>query len=724
MQKLYNPARIVFLFVAMAAMLTLFIFTLYRMQIHDAWFFTEEDLMPPVSTRVVTLPAARGSIYDRNGVLLISGSPSLNITLHHTALQRSGNINDILQELIIATMDEGIDYTDTFPITRGAPFSFVTNMSNEQRRRLETYIDFFGLDPNISAPDLLAWMRGHYRIDYTVGISAARLIIGVRYELEIRRIIGTITPYVFAHNIDPRFASILEERNLIGVNIESSFVRQHHTPYAAHLLGYTGPIPQGRVEEFLEQGYAMDAIVGITGVEAAFEHELRGIPGRKTIRTTADGAVVDVVINEDPIPGNHVFLSIDIHTQTAAEHALRAQIHSINAEREEEFMHAEMHGDLEEDFELELIPGGAVVVTDVNTGEVLAAASYPTFNPATLSQDIGTLIHDERLPLFNRAVNGRFIPGSTFKMVTGFAGLRYGAIDRYTQINCTGVFDRYYDIDGTTTNCWIFTAHRVGHGLSDIVTSLEYSCNVFYLHIGAVFRPNVIEGANTLGAIAAEFGLGVPTGIELNESVGILATPHRRWELSGLPEGITFYIDEDDVVTDARWFVNETSQIAFGQGENRFTPLQLANYAATIANGGTLYDLTILRTIRSYDFITLHEQTPNVRHVIPESAHLEIIREGMLQASISRRGTAYSVFGHYPILAPSKTGTAQAEGQDTNDGAFVVFAPAENPEIAIAVLVEKGGSGSAIMDISRMIFDHHFRTESAVVAVPYGSLIP
>ena len=721
MQKLYKPIRIVVVFVCMAAMLTLFVSALYRMQIHDTWLFYDEEQLPQLSTRVVTLPAARGNIYDRNGILLISGRQSFNITLHHTALQRSGRINDIIHELIIAMVDEGIDYTDTFPITRGAPFSYVTNMTNEQRRRLEAYIEFFGLDPNISAPDLLAWMRGHYRIDYTVGISAARLIIGVRYELEIRRIVGTITPYIFAHDIDSRFASLLQERNLIGVNIESTFFREHHTTYAAHLLGYVGPIPAGQVEYYLAQEgmyYTMDALVGITGVEAAFERELRGIPGRKRILTSADGAVVDVIIDSPPVPGNHIYLSIDIQTQIAAEHALRTQIHTINAAREDAYAIAEARG--EEDIELELIPGGAVVVTDVNTGEVLAAASYPTFNPTTLSQDIGTLIHDERLPLFNRAVNGRFIPGSTFKMVTGFAGLRYGAVGgRYYPVNCTGVFDRYYAIDGTTINCWIFSVHRVGHGWSDIVQALEYSCNIYFLHIGAIIGPDVIQGAEIIGRVTQEFGLGVPTGIELAESVGILSTPTGRWERSGLPEGVNY---QDGI--DARWWANDTVLTAFGQGDSRFTPLQLANYTATIANGGTLYDLTILRSIRYYDFTLRHEQTPSIRHVIPETDIMAMIQEGMLQASIGRRGTAYSVFGDYPIRVPSKTGTAQVEGQDTNDGAFVAYAPAVNPEIAIAVLVEKGGSGSAIMDISRMIFDHHFRTESAVTAVPYGELIP
>jgi penicillin-binding protein 2 len=179
-----------------------------------------------------------------------------------------------------------------------------------------------------------------------------------------------------------------------------------------------------------------------------------------------------------------------------------------------------------------------------------------------------------------------------------------------------------------------------------------------------------------------------------------------------------------DAGIDARWWANDTVLTGFGQGDSRFTPLQLANFTATIANGGILRDLTIVRSIRNPDLTIYEERTPRVRHTIPEYDLLDMIREGMVQASIGPQGTARDVFGNYHVTVASKTGTAQVGGQDTNDGAFVAFAPADNAEIAIALVVEKGGSGSAVMDISRMIFDHHFRTESAIITVPYGALVP
>ena len=694
MQKMYKPVRIGIVFVLMAAMLTIFVSALYRIQVFDVQPTDPEVLPEVLLTRVVTLPAARGNIYDRNGVLLTSGRQSYNITLHWGALRHSGKMNESILDLIFTAMDDSVSYTDTFPVTRGAPFTFISDMTPSQRSRLDAYIEFHSaLYPGISASDLLAWMRGHYGIDYTISISAARLIIGVRYELEIRQIIGNIVPYVFAYDVSSRFVSLVEEQGLVGVNIERAYIREHHTPYAAHLLGYIAAIPQEEIDSYRERGYPMDALVGRMGVELAFEDELRGLPGRQTVRTTPDGTIVEIITENEPEPGQHIYLSIDIGLQVNVEHAMRTQIELLNLDREEE-----------ED----RITGGAVVVTDVNTGEVLAAASYPTFNPITLSQDFAMHNLNENRPMHNRAVHGRYIPGSTFKMVTGFAGLRHEAITRWYPFIDTGVFDWYAHIDGFTVNCWIFPFYRVGHGSVDIVQALECSCNYFFLATAAMIEGGGSDGAKAIGQAAMDFGLGLPTGIEIRENTGFLSTPDTRLEARG--EG---------------WWVADTVVTGFGQGDNRFTPLQLANYTATIANGGTLYDLTVLRRRLSWDFSeTLHVQEPEVRHVIPETEYIEILQEGMVAVSGGPRGTARRVFADYHIPVASKTGTAQVEGRDVNDGIFVAYAPANNPQIAVSIVIERGGSGSEVMDIARMIFDYYFRAESSVLVVPYGTLIP
>ena len=701
MQKMYTPVRIGFIFVIMAIALTVYVSALYVIQIHNPMVLDENQAPRRYITRRSTITAARGNIYDRNGVLLASGRPSYNIKIDWFALRASPDANDIVQELVYAVMDEGLDYTDNFPVTRGAPFEYLTNMSTVQERRLEAYLEYHELEPDITVSELLAWMRNHYKIDYTVGILEARLIIGVRYELEIRAIVGSISPYIFAYDVDTDFVSYLEERGLNGVYAESTFVREYHTSSAAHLLGYTGAMTAEEYEIYKEFDYPMDAIVGKVGAEYAFEEALHGIEGEQTMRLTEDGTVVSYEVTREPIPGQHVSLTIDLDLQIAAEHALRSQIEIINLEREQS----------EEDEEL--IPGGAVVVTKVHTGEVLAAASFPTFNLQTLSENWSFLNSDPASPMLNRATQGRYSPGSTFKMVTALAGMRHiSSITRYYPINDTGVFDKYYTGPGTfIAQCWIYGDVGVGHGDVDLIQALERSCNFYFLQVSDWFPGGARAGAEFLAEAAQELGLGRSTGLEIPEYAGRLALPEVKEEL----------------IPDEAWYTADTLLAGFGQGLNRFTPVQLANYAATLANGGTLYSMSILRTIRNPDFTeTLYAHTPEVLNVLEgeDIGRIELIQEGMLAVSKGNFGTARSVFRDYEIPVASKTGTVQVEGAEMNDGVFVCYAPANNPEIAVSIVVEKGGSGSAIMDIARIIFDHYFVTQSTFLAAPYGEMIP
>jgi len=714
MQKMYKPGRMAVIFIVLAVMLTIFIADLYRIQIHEARAFDPNAPSEARTSRIVNLPAARGNIYDRNGILLASGRPSFNIMLDWSAMRAQGNdvMNKNILNLIYTTLDHGFEYTDTFPVTRGAPFTFIADMTSEQRRRLDAYFELHNIDPDISASDLLVWMRRHYRIDYTIGILDARLIMGVRYELEMRRIIGNLSPYVFARDVTTDFITLIAERGYLGVFAESTFIREYHTTYAAHILGYIRRMSPQQFEVLRAQGYSMDALVGQVGAEYAFEYWLRGIDGRKRVETTANGTVTDVNMLQEPVPGRHVYLTLDIDLQTVVEHSLRTQVDTINQER---IAAARLAGD-ETEAEDIMIPGGAVVVLNVRTGELLAAASYPTFNPMTLSQDFALLSLDPRLPMFNRATHGRFVPGSTFKMVTGFAGLRQEVVGRWTPIHCGGQFLGLIHLqDGRPFNCWIFPIVGVGHNNVDMISATEVSCNVYFMEIAAHLNDrNLIESANTIAETAMEFGLGVHTGLELPQSIGRLDSP--VWRRDAYERG---------VLGSPRWYAATTIQTSFGQGENRFTPLQLASYTATIANGGTLFEQSILQRIMSSDFTEqLHTFEPTVRHVIEETEHINTIRDGMLAASVGNQGTARAVFQNYPILVGSKTGTAQFDIRDVNDGVFVAYAPHDNPEIAVAIVIEKGGSGSAVMDIARMIFDYYFSTGSAIAATPYGTLIP
>ena len=695
MQKMFKPFRIGVVFTILAFMLTVFVSALYRMQIYIDRPVDDEPYQESTVQRTVTLNAARGNIYDRNGVLLASGRPRYSITMNRDALMEFPDYrrNEIIMELVYIAMDEGVGYNDTFPITMGAPFTYISDMTAEQRTQLDSYIEFFSqLDPGISAPDLLAWMRGHYRIDYTTGISEARLIIGVRYEIEMRAIITNLAPYTFATDVSTDFISIIEERGLNGVFIESGYIREYHTSNAAHLLGYIGQIPWEQLESYTKRGYPMDAMVGRDGVELAFEESLRGVNGKQIIMMTDTGQVMDVITEVEPEPGKNIYLTIDISLQKAAEDILRMYIESMNLEREEE--------------DAEKITGGAVAIIDVRTGELLAAASFPTFNRETLSQDYAMLSSDPNRPMFNRAAMGRYSPGSTFKMITGLAALRHGVVGRYTPINDLGVYDYY---DDYKPSCWIYQATGYGHGELDIVQSLTQSCNYFFIAASDMIEGGDAAGAEAIAQVAREFGLGISTGLEIPEDPGILGTPENKKLFPG----------------DKNWYRADTLQASFGQGITGFSPVQLANYAATIANGGVLHAITILRKVvdaNTSELMFTHE--PVVLNEFEEKDFIEIIQEGMLLVTQSSLGTAHSVFGDYPINVAAKTGTVQSETQETNNGVFVCYAPAEDPQIAISIVIEKGGSGSAVMDIARSVFDYYFGSEITAFTVPYGELIP
>ena len=699
MQSMIKPIRIVAILLVMAVFLTSYVSALYRIQIFQTRQGWDDERPTTIVRRTEVLPAARGSIYDRNGVLLASNRPSYNIMLNRPILIAFPNNerNEIILELIYTAMAEGVQYNDSFPITRGAPFTYLSNMTGDQRRRLDRFLEERDLDPDISESDLLAWMRTRYGIDYTIGISDARLIIGVRYELEMRTIITHLPPYVFASDVSSDFVSLIEERSLIAVHVEKSSIREYHTMYAAHLLGYIRPMDSVQYERFsqFDPPYPMDALVGQSGVEAAFEDVMRGVSGLRAITVSDTGIITEVTNIREPQPGSHVYLTIDIGLQAAVENALRVHIETVNMDLEDERL---------------MIPGGAVVVVDVRTGEVLASGSNPTYDPRALAQDFVRLQNDPTNPMFNRATQGRYSPCSTFKMVTAFAALRNGTVGRHSPINCVGRFERYIQQDPTfRPACWIHSQFGAVHGPLDVVQSIAQSCNYYFMQAADWMLDSADARGWALAEAAQEFGLGLSTGIQVPENIGILGTPQYAREVIG--QG---------------WFAATAVTTAFGQGHNQFTPLQLANYAATIANGGTLHSLSILRRIRSADMTEmLFAHEPAVIHEIRERQYVEMLQEGMTEAS--RRasiGTAAPVFNDYPIRVAAKTGTVQVEGSEVNNAVFICYAPAEDPEIAIAIVVERGVAGSAIMNIARSVFDYYFRTETNVIAAPFGELIP
>jgi len=678
-KRLVSPARLAVILLIIAALLAVYFPVLYKLQIIDGAAYTDET--STVYTARYPVSAVRGNIYDRNGVLLASSEVAYDLMVLRSAVLRSPDPNAALLGIVETAEEFGAAYTDTFPMTRSGPFEFTAAMTARQRDWLDKYFDYFKLDKGISGSDFFVWMKDHYRIGYTTPLSDARKIIGVRWELEMRVIINT-DDYIFVRNADADLIAAMLERGYPGVYAAASSRRVYHTASAAHLLGYVGAMSPDEVEEYTAKGYPMNALIGKSGAEAAFETMLRGTDGEMTVTTNAFGAVVATETTVEPKAGDNIYLTVDIGLQTAAEEALASTISEINAERASDEDPAE---------------GGAIAVVDVRTGRLLAGASAPGYDISTLNENIGALNTDPLRPLFNRLTRGQYEPGSTFKMVTSLAGLDRGKITPDSTITDQGKYTKY---EGYQPVCWIYPYGT--HGTLNVVGALENSCNYFYYVLGDRLGLDAIEETAQL------FGLGERTGIEIAESPGILGTADYKRDELGEP-----------------WYAADTLQTAIGQGYNRFTPLQLASYVSTIANGGTRYRVTLLDTATTHDFGTvLLRAEPEVLSVIDDTdGYLGVLRRGM--RAVARTGTASSMFGDYRIPVAAKTGTVQSDRTKINNGVFVCYAPADDPKIAISVVVEKGGSGSSIMSAAKKVMDYYFTQEDMPPEkiVPEGGLL-
>ncbi len=676
MDKFIKPSRIAICAVFVLSLLVLYGFTLYNLQVVEGEEYLRESQGTTTVTR--TISAARGNIYDRNGTLLVTDSAIYNVTIDRDLLLKLDEPNEVIRVLVKAAQDYGISYSDEFPVTKTAPFQYDAGATNSQMSYLTSYIEYFSsqLEPDITAPELISWMREHYGISYTVPAEEARQIIAVRYGLEIRRIVN-MNDYIFAEDVTPEFISFISEQNFTCVNIEVSSEREYHTTYAAHILGVIGAVDRDEYNDtYKELGYSLNAQVGKSGAEKAFETYLHGVDGIVTKSFDADGAVTNVVTEREASAGGNVYLSIDIDLQAKTETALANGIAEINAERT---------GDTE------LAEGGAAVIVSVNTGEVLAMASYPTYDLSTYYRDYVTTSEDPLHPLNNRATGGLYNPGSTFKMVTAYAGLKEGVIGRWTEIEDKGIYTKY---EGYQPRCWIYSS-GVTHGYVNVVDALAQSCNYFFYYVGDSMDIDQLSDA------ARQFGFGSPTGIEIGESSGILATRENKIAITG----------------ETGWWSADSLITAIGQGLNEFTPIQIANYTACIANGGTLYSDTILRYVTNYDYSeVLLEHEPTVLNEIDRSTgYVSILQEGM--RAVVTKGTASSGLSDYPVSVAAKTGTIQSSGTTMNNAVFVCYAPASNPEIAISIVVEKGGSGSALTEICCDLLDAYFSTTEEVTSV-------
>ncbi len=638
-----------------------------------------------------TVEAARGDILDRYGRVLVSNRVTYQVALNTDAMEK--NRNDILLALIRIARDAGVEWEDTLPITAQPPFRYTTDTpfqypTTDEEGNPTTSLTRLGRlavkmkwidDPTAdgaqgaplpTAEELLEKMRESFQLELEG--ADMRAVAGVLYELYYRSMVNSWPPYVFAEGVDIDFISKVKEQGLSGVEIEAATVRTYNTEYAAHLLGRVGAIENWDAYKDLDldgdgtPDYEMDDTVGKEGAELAFESYLRGTAGVREVERNTSGKVVSEKWTTAPQPGDNVVLTIDIDLQKQVEDILSQAIPQLASEDTE---------------------GATCVVMDVNRAEVLASASYPSYHLATYSADLAENSADPLKPFLNRAFQGVYAPGSTFKMVTAVAGLESGIIEPDTEIMDTGVYT-YYQDDGP--QCWYWRQYRRKHGLVNVSEALEVSCNVFFFDVG---RRVGIQG---LQEFAAKFGLGEPTGIELYEETGVMAGPEYTQSMG------------------QTWYEGSTLSVAIGQESSQFTPLQLANYIATLVNGGTRYSAHLLKEVKSSDFSqVLYTYEPEVLDSIDiQPENLDAVKAGML-ALTTGKGSLARYFQDLPVQVGAKTGSAQVNAETESNAVFVCFAPYDDPQIAISLVVEKGGSGSTLASIAADILRYYFSAEES-----------
>ena len=651
-------------------------------------------------TRESVLEAARGKILDKTGTPLVTSKMEFSLEMYKSKVDTE-TLNQAILNMIQVLEKYGCSYSDTFPI-KIEPFEYT--ISDET---LKKWKETNKIDENATAEEAFYKFKNKYEISNT-NIQEIRKIMTIRYlitqngysstkSVEISKKIPREAVAEFSENSD-KFA---------GINIVVEPVREYTSKnLASHILGYASMIGPEEYEQ-RKATYSPNDIIGKTGIEYVFEEYLKGKNGIKQIDMAVDGTTTAEYISQEAIAGSDVVLTIDANLQAATESALASNIQKIAS------------GEFGEKYDAK---AGACVVMNVNTGEILAMASYPDYLPEEFvggisNENWAKYRDNEAKPLVNKAIQNSYSPGSTFKMVTAIAGLETGTINLQTKINDTGIYKKYRDYQ---PRCWYYTSYHRGHGYVNVTTAIEQSCNYFFYDTADKM------GIDNLVKYAKYFGLGTKTGIELqSERAGVLASKESRAQI---------HPDEP------YWSPGYTLQAAIGQSDNEFTPVQMARYISMLANGGKPIDVSIVKTIRKSDgseaskeeinqFVNkkLGIEQQNTEDLQINPNNLNAVLQGMKSVTSDSGGTAYLTFKDFNISVGGKTGSAEAPNNQVHAW-FVGFAPFENPEIAIVVMVENGGHGNYTAEVVRNIMTEYFgmnvqNVEESLNATPYVEIM-
>jgi len=638
-----NQTRLTALSVLMVLIIILYSFRTYQLQINSDEFKDKNDGAATVLTSVLKAP--RGEILDCYGRQIAINRDGYNIVFNKAYVKE--NLNDVILTLVNLLNKNDTEWTDELPITKKKPYKFIKDGDTEK------LIEKLELAHYATAANCVEEMISRYQLEeYTP--TEQRRIMGVRYSMEISDF-SISYPFTLAEDIPNELMLKISESAfmLSGVTVDVVPVRQYvDTSLAVNLIGTVGPIFKEDWEEYKKKGYSYNDKVGKSGVEAWGEEYLRGTDGEITYRLDSKGNIISKEITKEPIAGKTIMLTLDKGMQRIAQNSIAKTVKKLQSEGGTAI-------------------AGAAVVVDIKNGNVLCAANYPTYDSATLGKNYNKLASDPTKPLTNRAFQGVYPIGSTIKPIVSLAALENGHYTKGETIYCHHTYNYFSDYK---PSCMGY------HKSIGLTTALSKSCNYFFFELGRRV------GALKLTDYFKQFGLGVKTGVEVDDAAGILLEPKSNGN------------------------GGDTLQISIGQ-LNAFTPLQLANYTATLANGGTHYKASIVDKVVSFDMSETYEKfsAQKLNTVKLKKSSLNAVKEGMLSVTVD--GTGQAALGDYPIKIGGKTGTSQVEGK-ADHSIFVAFAPYDNPEIAISVVLEHGNSGYSAGTIVRNILDAYFYTDS------------
>lgn len=675
--------RMMLLIAAAAVIIGLYGFRLIFLQLVNGDSFTAQATN--TTDYKFTVTAARGDIVDSKGERIASSTTGYNVVLNKL-LMGDEDLDAMLQKIVGLLGENGESWNDSLLI--GQPdaaghYEFTAASDNAaEQKALAAMKDNLGLQQYATADDVMEKLVEDYDLaDFS--LYWQRVLSGIHYEMQLQAF-SNVNNFVMAENVSEATVATIKENSLSlpGVEIVETSTRSYEQgTVLPHVLGRVGKITaekwkvtdeNGQVTYPLkEKGYNMNDIIGISGLESAYEDQLRGKDGVETITRNSDGVIVNTALTTVPEPGHTVQLTIDSEFQKAVDQALAKNVEWIK----------NTYADSKQ------ANAGAVVVIDVKTGGVLAASNYPSFDQNLYAAQYSEYSADENMPLFNRALQGLYTPGSTYKPSVAVAGLDTGLLNRNSTVNCTRVYTYYKDY---RPRC---AQHGHGNGPIDVVNAIKWSCNIFFYDVGRRLTSDVYD------AYAYKLGLGQRTGVEVSEALGHLTTKN-----------------------DSNYTESLDIQAAIGQGNTAVTPIQLATYAATLANRGTRYRTHFVKAILdSNTGETLEETQPEVMDVVEDKGEtFDLVREGM-------KGVAQTIpaLAAYPYTIACKTGSPQrSEGyyvgstyKHYTNAAMIAYGPAEDPEIAIGIVVEYGGAGARTGQLVADIFNAYYAMKDGTLTV-------